>query len=66
MFIRLNNYDMGFLSRENLTLLYANINGLDQPVHPHSLISTFVVFYLERKVVNLAPCNISNFPYSNW
>ena len=29
--------------RENLTLLHANNKGGDQPVHPRSLISAYVV-----------------------
>ena len=37
---------LGFhvLTRENLTLLFANNIGTDQPVHSHSLISTFIKF----------------------
>ena len=31
----------------NLLLPYANNKGADQLVHPHSLISTFVVLYLD-------------------
>ena len=38
---------------ESLTLLYANNKGADQPVHPRSLISTFVIHYLESIVVQL-------------
>ena len=32
---------------EKLTLLHANNKGVDQPEHLHSLISTFVVHFLE-------------------
>ena len=31
------------MSRENLFMPYANNRGADQPAHPHSLISAFVV-----------------------
>ena len=34
-------------SRENLLLPYANNKGADQPAHPRSLISTFVVRCLD-------------------
>ena len=37
-------------SWENLFLLYANNKGADQPAHPRSLISTFVVRSLDRKI----------------
>ena len=40
---------------ENLTLLYANNKGTDQPAHTHSLVSPFVIHYLSSVVVNLAP-----------
>ena len=38
---------------ENLTLnlLYANNKGADQPVHPHSLFSTFAIRSLEYQNV---------------
>ena len=45
------------LTQKNLTLLHANKKGTDQ----HSLISAFVILYLESIVVNLAPCKISIF-----
>ena len=44
--------------QENLTL-QADNKGTDQPVHQHSLVSTFVVHYLEIIVVKLASCVIS-------
>ena len=31
------------LSQESLTLLHANNKGVDQPAHPHSLISALVI-----------------------
>ena len=30
-------------TRETLTLLFANIKGADQPAHPRSLISAFII-----------------------
>ena len=33
--------------RENLILLHANFEGVDQPAYPYSLISTFVIHFLE-------------------
>ena len=38
--------------------LYTNNKGADQPVHLHSLISTFGFCYLKSIVVKLAPCKI--------
>ena len=35
-----------FSSRENLFLSYANNEGADQPVHPRSLISAFVIRFI--------------------
>ena len=45
---------------EKMTLLHAN-KGADLPAHWRSLISTFVIHYLESIVVKLASCNISKF-----
>ena len=39
------------LTRKNLTLLYANKKCATQPAHPHSLVSTFVIHFLESIVV---------------
>ena len=48
--------------RENLTVaMHANNKGVDQPAHPCSLISIFVIRYLESATVKLAPCKISIF-----
>ena len=47
--------------RENLTLLHSNNKGADQPVHPRSLISTFVIQYLGRIVSILTTIEISVF-----
>ena len=45
--------------RENLTLLHANNKAADQPAHPCSLISNFVIRYLERIEAELPPRKIS-------
>ena len=37
------------LSQETLTLMLANNKDVDQPGHPHSLISTFVIRCLKVK-----------------
>ena len=34
-------------SGENLTLLHVNTKGANQPAHPRSLISAFVILYPE-------------------
>ena len=41
---------------------YANNKGSDQPAHPRSLISAFVVRYLDSKIPLLATAKISK-PY---
>ena len=40
---------------------YANDKGVDQPAHPRSLISTFVVRCLDSKIPVLANSKISRF-----
>ena len=40
---------------------YANNECADQPAHPHSLISTFVVRYLGSMICILAICKVSRF-----
>ena len=40
---------------------YANNKGADQPVHPHSLISTFVVCCLDIMICILAISKVSTF-----
>ena len=42
-------------------MLQANNKRADQPVQQRSLISTFVICYLERILVKHAPCKISIF-----
>ena len=41
------------MTREKLALLHANNKGAYHPAHPRSLISAFVIRYLESKVVNM-------------
>ena len=50
---------MGFDAR-SLTLLHTKNKGIDQPMHPRSLISAFVIRYMASEVVKLAPCKIFN------
>ena len=46
---------------KNLFLPYANDKGADQPAHPHSLISTFVVRCLDRiiRLVSISKISVS-------
>ena len=41
-------------------MLYANNKGADQPVHPHSLISAFVVRYLDSMITLVSISKISS------
>ena len=45
---------------ENLTLLHVNNKGADQPAHPHSLISAFVIRFLQSMKFKLASNIISS------
>ena len=45
-------------TRENLSSGVANNTGADQPAHPRSLISAFVIRYMKSIVVQLASCEI--------
>ena len=47
------------VSRENLTKLRSKIKGADQPTHPRSLISAFVVRPIESITDKLATRKIS-------
>ena len=47
--------------RENLSLGFANNKGADQPAHPGSLISVFVICFLESTICKLATGEISIF-----
>ena len=49
------------LTRENLSPGFANNNGAGQPAHPRSLISTFVIHFLESIKSKLATSEISFF-----
>ena len=40
---------------------FVNNTGADQPAHPHSLISAFVIRFLESIISRLATSEISNF-----
>ena len=42
-------------------LEFANNTGPDQPAHPHSLISTFVIHFLESTICKLPTVEISLF-----
>ena len=54
----LASYNMG----EKICLLrFANNTGTDQPAHPRSLISTFVIRFLQPIISRLATCKISIF-----
>ena len=44
---------MLLMTREKLTLLYVNTKGPDQPALPHSLISAFVIRYLDSNLINV-------------
>ena len=48
-------------TRENLSSVFANNTGADQPVHPHSLISAFDIHLLESKVSELVTSEFSIF-----
>ena len=48
-------------AQEILSLLHAKNKCADEPAHPCSLISTFVICYLESQVIKLASCKISMF-----
>ena len=42
---------IGPAAQENQIWLYANSNGTDQPVHPHTPLSTFLINFLECTVI---------------
>ena len=48
-------------TRENLPLGFANNTGTDQPAHLRSLISAFVIHFLESNIYTLATSTISIF-----
>ena len=47
--------------RENLTFLHANNKGADQPAHPRSLISTYVICFFESVISKKITSEISIF-----
>ena len=49
------------LTRENLSSVFANNKGADQPAHPRRLISAFVVRFLKSIISKLASREISIF-----
>ena len=55
-----NIYIMVFVVR-NLILLHTNDKGTDSTVPLHSLISAFVMHFVENKIANLGTVKISNF-----
>ena len=48
-------------TRENLSLVFANNKGADQPAHTRSLISAFVIHLLESILSKLATSEVSIF-----
>ena len=54
---------LGQETHENLSSPFANIKGTDQPVHPHSLVSDFVVRLLESIISITATSELS---ISSW
>ena len=49
------------LTRENLSSEFANNKCADQPAHQRSLISAFVIHFLESTISKLATSEISIF-----
>ena len=47
--------NLTMVSIRDLTLMHANNNSADQPVHPRSLISAFGISYLLSSILQLAP-----------
>ena len=54
-------YQMGRNSEKTCLRGFANNTGADQPAHLHSLISVFVIPFLESKICKLATVGISIF-----
>ena len=50
----LNNILFGLRREKACLWRFANNTGADQPVHPHSLISAFVIRFLESIICKLA------------
>ena len=47
------------LVQENLSTVFANIKGANQPAHPRSLISAFVIRLLESNISKLSTSELS-------
>ena len=54
-------HDMGCDARKACLRRYGDNKGTDQPAHPRSLISTFVIHSLESIISRLAASEISTF-----
>ena len=54
-------YYMGLDARKPVFRGFANNTGADQPAHPRSLISAFVIHFLERIISRLPTGKISIF-----
>ena len=52
-------YQMGFIARKPVFGGFENNTGADQPVHPCSLISAFVIYFLKSIISRLAMSEIS-------
>ena len=61
--MHITRVSVSFGPRREKTCLrgFANNTGADQPAHPRSLISTFVIRFLESTIFNLATDEISIF-----
>ena len=53
-------HDMGIVARKPVFGGVANNKGIDQPAHLRSLISAFVIRFLESFISRLATSEISN------
>ena len=47
--------------QENMSSVFANIKDTDQPVHPHRLISAFIILLLESIISKLDTSKFSIF-----
>ena len=52
-------FNTGLVARKPVFGGFANNTGADQPAHPRSLISAFVIHFLESTISNLATGDIS-------
>ena len=56
---KISEFTVWASSRENQTLLHENNKSTDQYAHPCSLISVFIIHWLESIVGKLGSCKIS-------